>query len=112
MYSAATTVLGEQLDLAMRGTDLNWFERRQMRRRVWKNRRDVVIDSFRQFLETVPDGEFASGVTLGEDDSDDRPIIEFWQWLIESDRIQAFMTFLVEDFLPKLFQLIMMFVVL
>ena len=103
--------LDEKLDEALgKQRDLGFFERKRLRRRIWKNRRDVLKDAFNGFIDVETGGK--ERIEWGSDDDDNTPFLDFWKWLIEGERIQKFMTFLVEVFLPQLFNLIMMFIVL
>lgn len=86
---------------------LSWRERRQARAAFRRNRRDILADAFSDFSAGLAE---APEVGVGEDDGDDRPLLDFWQWLIENTKIQEFMTFLVEVFLPRLFELIVAFI--
>lgn len=88
-------------DEVLSGSGYGLSERRALRKRLRASVGDVVLAAAKEFAtrESV-------AVEDGEDETDDRPILAFWKWLIENERIQKFMKFLVEEFLPALFQII------
>ena len=105
MMSQALVALDMGSEQALR--KINWRERRQVRAAVRRNRRDILKDAFNSFAEQ---DETVERVEWGDDPDDDTPILDFWRWLIDNERIQAFMTFLVDKFLPALFEIIVTFI--
>ena len=86
----------EALDRA----SLSFSERRAVRQKARGLFRAAISEAFSLFAAE-------NGGTFEDEDGDsDTPIIDFWKWLIESGKIQVFMQFMVKEFLPALFELI------
>lgn len=79
-----------------------------VRLRLRGQRRGLLRGAFQEFRTRGEKPDEAPD--LGDDDGSDTPLLDFWRWIIESGKIQAFMSFLVNEFLPKLFEIIIMII--
>ena len=78
--------------------NLGFGERFAARREYRSQRRSIFKDFCRTFAER-------EGTPFLEGDGD-RPILEFWKWLIENEKVQAFWRFVLEEALPAVIEFI------
>jgi hypothetical protein len=106
--SRTTIKLGfeEALDASLSKSKLNFRERAAMRAKLRRHSFDFMGEAMVKFRDSLPEGEKANAPILDDEGTWFENLLEFWKWLIESGKIQEFMKFLVETFLPALFKLI------
>lgn len=97
-----------QMDMAVEEalsrSTLTFAERRAARRNFRRSRRAALGMAAAEFAA-------ANGYEFDDGDGDsDTPILDFWKWLIESGKLSEFLQKLVNEYLPKIFQMILEFI--
>ena len=87
------------LDETLNRSTLGFRERRMVRRLLIQHWESVVRDAMEKFRSAH------GGPALGEDD-DATPVIDFWKWILENEKVAEFIRIIIEEVLPAILKFI------